>query len=64
MSRIKRSFWQYIAEDEELTASEAIGNMKALFDEFTADADEFIAKQKRKQKEKQNEQQRATITTS
>lgn len=28
MSRIKRSFWQYIAEDEELTASEAIGNMK------------------------------------
>lgn len=63
MSRIKRSFWQYIAEDEELTASEAIGNMKALFDEFTADADEFIAKQKRKQKEKQNGK-RTTINAS
>lgn len=63
MSRIKRSFWQYIAEDEELTASEAIGNMKALFDEFTADADEFIAKQKRKQKENKNGK-RTTINAS
>lgn len=63
MSRIRRSFWQYIAEDEELTASEAIGNMKTLFDEFTADADEFIAKQKRKQKEKQNGK-RTTINAS
>lgn len=63
MSRIKRSFWQYIAEDEELTASEAIGNMKTLFDEFTADADEFIAKQKRKQKENNNGK-RTTIDAS
>lgn len=63
MSRIKRSFWQYIAEDEGLTASEAIGNMKTLFDEFTADADEFIAKQKRKQKGEQNGK-RTTIDAS
>ena len=63
MSRIKRSFWQYIAEDEELTASEAIGNMKNLLDEFMADADEFIAKQKLKQKENKNGK-RTTIDAS
>lgn len=63
MSRIKRSFWQYIAEDEELAASEAIGNIGELFKEFSASADEFIAKQKLKQKENENGK-RTTINAS